>query len=142
MKKPATVQELERQIRIDNAKLVLMWVLGIAALVMAYEGYEAVTTPTSWADCVLSKVGGVQNDVAAAAVANSCTQRFGSYENRVPLPWYRFAHGRYADGNECVVHEAANVVDTARIMNGTMYPGIRVSLIAAACHALYDKPTQ
>jgi hypothetical protein len=140
MSTPKNLEELNRAIRRDNAKLVLKWVIGLAALGIVYSGYEAVTSPTSWADCVLSDIHGVQNDVAAAAVAQNCTQRFGSYENRIPLPWYRFTQGHYRDGNDCVIHEASNVSDAPRFVGGETVPGITVSLIATACHSLYDPP--
>jgi hypothetical protein len=140
MSTPKNLNELNRAIRRDNARFLLKWVAGIAALCLLYSGYETVTTPTSYADCVLSEIPGVQNDVAAAAVAQSCTQRFGSYQIRVPLPWYRLAHGRYRDVNERAIRETSGISDAPRIFDGMTYPSVRVGVIAMACHSLCDPP--
>ncbi len=140
MNAPRDLNELNRMIWRGNAWFLLKWLTGIAVLCFLWGGYETITTPTSYADCVLAEISGAQNDVAAAAVAQSCTQHFGSYKIRVPLPWYRPAHGRYRDGNECVIREMSGISDAPRIFDGMTYPSVRVGLIALACHSLYDPP--
>lgn len=140
MDTPTDLNELNRVIRRNNAWLLLKWIAGIVILYLLWSGYDTVTTPTSYADCVLAETSAVQNDVAAAAVAQSCTQRFGSYQLTVPLPWYRLARGRYRDGNECVVRETSEISDAPRLLDRRTYPSVRVGLIAMACHRLYDTP--
>lgn len=58
------------------------------------------------------------------------------------MPWYRVANRQYSSGDECVIHEAACVVDTPRVMEKMTVSGVKVSLIAESCHQLYDPPTQ
>lgn len=129
------------QITSSRRSIVLISSAVLVFCAGAYSLIRVVVTPTSWADCVLANVGTMNNDIAAVAVSRDCSSRYGGNAlsmDQPPLTWYRRALKSYSSGDDCVIHEAAGMVDSPRVMNGVTFPGARTSLVATACHQLYD----
>jgi len=76
--------------------------------------------PSTWAECILAKMPGVQNDMAAAAVNEQCISRF---------PDTGAVSQAYDSWSACMVERAGDVA-----------PGLAERAVAAACaNASTDK---
>lgn len=78
--------------------------------------------PSNWAECILDKMPGVQNDTAAGAVISQCTTRF---------PDTTVVSREYDSWGTCMTERGENVA-----------PGLAERAVAAACaNASTDKRT-
>lgn len=108
-----------------NLKAILVTtLLGALVTPMAWAGLFG---PSSWEECILDRMPGVQNDYAAAAIMTRCNDEFGNPDT-VHIPekgWLT----RFSSGDACVAAKAS----TTASINGAR-------VIVASCHRLFDLP--
>lgn len=99
-----------------------------ALFVVAICFFSANSTAEDFANCIINKMQGIQNDAAAYAVFNLCKESNGSGFEGVKQGAGRGLFS-FESGNECIVKKAGGIRSTTAAM-----------LIGTACRRLYDEP--
>ena len=82
----------------------------------------------NFAECILERMPGVQNDAVAGAIYRTCTAEFPGGIESVPQGAGRGWFG-FKSGNECIIKKGEKVISR----NGGF-------MLTAACNKLYDPP--
>jgi len=83
----------------------------------------------NYAECLLNKLPGIQNDAAALAVTQLCYQTYPGMYSLITKGSGRGFFAAYSSGPECTIDKAGK---TQSAKAGAM--------IRVACHHLYEKP--
>lgn len=101
---------------------ILVFPLALLCLVSA-----PVFAAGNYAECILEKIPGVQNDAVAGAIARTCLAEHPGGINAVEQGSGRSEWFGYNSGNECVIKKGEKVASR-----------IGGNLLTGACNKLYD----
>lgn len=90
--------------------------------------FSANSTAEDFANCIINKMQGVQNDAAANAVLNLCKEENGGGFDSVEKGSGRGMFS-FESGNECTIKKAKDIRSQ-----------IAANFVRAACRVLYDEP--
>jgi hypothetical protein len=97
---------------------------GLCAASAAINAHAGLFGADNWDECILDRMPGVQNNIAAYAVERSCNDEFGPPSVR-PQPGI-FA--RYKSADQCVVDKSRGTASFSA-----------AERITVACRRLYDR---
>lgn len=124
----AFVIERTRKHRLTTLRnLKAMLVTTLLGALVTPTAWAGLFGPSSWEECILDRMPGVQNDYAAAVIMTRCSDEFGNPDTaRIPEKGWLT---RFNSGDACVAAKGS----TTASVNGAR-------VIVASCHRLFDPP--